>query len=107
MTLIWYFLHIFKILLISQGWPPKWTQIIALIFLEAIFFKLSTEIFWVFGSISTKIGFALILTTQAAEIKYDLGVTIILSFFLIPNDFKAISKATEPLDTVIEYLFPI
>jgi hypothetical protein len=36
----------------------------------------------------------------------DLGVTITLSVFLRFKAFKAISRATLPLETVSEYLIP-
>ena len=45
--------------------------------------------------------------TQLAEIINDLGVTITLSPFFKFNALKASSKATLPLETAPEYLFPI
>ena len=44
--------------------------------------------------------------TQLAEIINDLGVTITLSPFFKSNALKASSKATLPLETATEYLFP-
>ena len=55
-------------------------------------------------SISAKIGFNPKFNTQLADAINDLGVTITVCFFFKSNAFKAISKATLPFETAIEYL---
>ena len=57
-----------------------------------------------FVSTSANIGFAPHLITEETDAIKLLGVTITSSFFLISILFKAISKASVPLETAIEYL---
>ena len=70
-------------------------------------FEMLSKFKFPFLSTSAKIGFKPSFITQLAEITKDLGVTMILSPCFKFNDLRAISRATLPFDTDIEYLLPI
>ena len=74
--------------------------IIAFVFLEIFLITSSEYIFKLFKSESTKTGFKPnFITHKAVEIIENVGIIISLLFFKF-KDFRAISSAAVPLDTI-------
>ena len=88
----------------SQGFPKRWTIIIAFVLSEMSFFKESIQIVKSFRLISARTSlYPPLITASAGDKKVKLG-TIISAFLGKSKLSKAISSASVPFATPRQYL---
>ena len=90
----------------SQGMPPRWTQMTALVRSVITARMVSAVMFWLSGSTSANTGTAPAVTIEDAEARKVRGVVMTSSPGPMPSAFSATSRATVPLASATAWVVP-